>query len=174
MENCVPLSSLEPSLQECRDLVRLSLTCSLPNTDTVCMTCTGAIWTGDNSAEWDHLAMSFPMVMSIGIAGLPFAGGELSVTQTLISCKQSLLWYQLMWVGSSRIQTVSSLSGGTKEELSIHSSVHMLMLTQRGGSLGSSMRTLWGTSGGRCDAGTNSSHFSTPCSTSPRWTDHPS
>ena len=35
----------------------------------------GAIWTGDNAAEWSHLKVSVPMLLSIGIAGLPFSGG---------------------------------------------------------------------------------------------------
>jgi alpha 1,3-glucosidase len=36
----------------------------------------GAIWTGDNYAGWDHLAASMPMLMSIGLAGLPFIGAD--------------------------------------------------------------------------------------------------
>ncbi len=34
----------------------------------------GPIWTGDNAATWDHLRASVPMLLSIGLAGLPFAG----------------------------------------------------------------------------------------------------
>jgi hypothetical protein len=34
----------------------------------------GPIWTGDNSADWDHLRVSLPMIMSVSIAGLPFNG----------------------------------------------------------------------------------------------------
>uniref|UniRef100_A0A7S3PMI1 DUF5110 domain-containing protein n=2 Tax=Aplanochytrium stocchinoi TaxID=215587 RepID=A0A7S3PMI1_9STRA len=36
----------------------------------------GAIWTGDNAAEWSHLAASIPMLLTIGLAGLPFAGAD--------------------------------------------------------------------------------------------------
>ena len=36
----------------------------------------GAIWTGDNAAEWSHLKVSIPMILSIGIAGLPFIGAD--------------------------------------------------------------------------------------------------
>jgi mannosyl-oligosaccharide alpha-1,3-glucosidase len=36
----------------------------------------GAIWTGDNAANWDHLRMSAPMLMSIGLTGLTFAGAD--------------------------------------------------------------------------------------------------
>ncbi|KAJ5708964.1 Glucosidase 2 subunit alpha [Penicillium malachiteum] len=35
-----------------------------------------AMWTGDNQATWDHLAMSLPMVLTNGIAGYPFAGAD--------------------------------------------------------------------------------------------------
>ena len=36
----------------------------------------GAVWTGDNKASWDHLAASVPMILSLGIVGLPFAGAD--------------------------------------------------------------------------------------------------
>ena len=35
----------------------------------------GAIWTGDNFAEWGHLEASVPMILSVGISGVAFAGG---------------------------------------------------------------------------------------------------
>jgi mannosyl-oligosaccharide alpha-1,3-glucosidase len=36
----------------------------------------GSVWTGDNKASWDHLAVSVPMILSLGVAGLPFAGAD--------------------------------------------------------------------------------------------------
>lgn len=36
----------------------------------------GAMWTGDNQADWDHLAAAFPMILNNGIAGFPFAGAD--------------------------------------------------------------------------------------------------
>jgi len=39
----------------------------------------GAIWTGDNKAHWDDLAISFPMLLTIGVAGLAFAGGKRAI-----------------------------------------------------------------------------------------------
>lgn len=33
-----------------------------------------SIWTGDNSANWQHEALSIPMVLGLGISGVPFAG----------------------------------------------------------------------------------------------------
>ncbi|KAL5355356.1 glycosyl hydrolases family 31-domain-containing protein [Aspergillus floccosus] len=35
-----------------------------------------AMWTGDNQATWEHLAMSIPMVLNNGISGFPFAGAD--------------------------------------------------------------------------------------------------
>jgi alpha 1,3-glucosidase len=36
----------------------------------------GAVWTGDNTADWDHLAISIPMLLSLGLAGLTFTGAD--------------------------------------------------------------------------------------------------
>lgn len=36
----------------------------------------GAVWTGDNAAEWDHLKISIPMCLSLGLVGISFCGGE--------------------------------------------------------------------------------------------------
>lgn len=36
----------------------------------------GAMWTGDNQANWEHLAASIPMVLNQGISGFPFAGAD--------------------------------------------------------------------------------------------------
>lgn len=36
----------------------------------------GAMWTGDNTAEWGHLKVAAPMLLSINLAGLSFAGAD--------------------------------------------------------------------------------------------------
>lgn len=36
----------------------------------------GAMWTGDNTATWEHLRISIPMLLSINMAGLSFAGAD--------------------------------------------------------------------------------------------------
>lgn len=36
----------------------------------------GAIWTGDNLAEWSHLEVSNPMLLSLNIAALSFVGAD--------------------------------------------------------------------------------------------------
>lgn len=36
----------------------------------------GSVWTGDNYANWEHLEISVPMLLSMSIAGLPFVGAD--------------------------------------------------------------------------------------------------
>jgi mannosyl-oligosaccharide alpha-1,3-glucosidase len=36
----------------------------------------GAVWTGDNAAEWGHLAIATPMLLSLNVAGLSFVGAD--------------------------------------------------------------------------------------------------
>ena len=36
-----------------------------------------ATWTGDNSSAWNHLKMSTPMLMSMGISGMPLVGDDI-------------------------------------------------------------------------------------------------
>ncbi|KAH8966663.1 hypothetical protein BDL97_03G038000 [Sphagnum fallax] len=36
-----------------------------------------ATWTGDNLATWDHLKMSIPMAINLGLSGQPFAGPDI-------------------------------------------------------------------------------------------------
>ncbi len=36
----------------------------------------GAIWTGDNAAKWDHLRVATPMLLSLAVSGITFAGAD--------------------------------------------------------------------------------------------------
>jgi len=36
----------------------------------------GAIWTGDNTADWTHLKVATPMLLSLNIAGIVFSGAD--------------------------------------------------------------------------------------------------
>ncbi|MFN0132310.1 MAG: TIM-barrel domain-containing protein [Phycisphaerales bacterium] len=36
-----------------------------------------AMWTGDNSADWEHLEASVPMSVNMGLSGQPFAGPDI-------------------------------------------------------------------------------------------------
>ncbi|KAJ2475707.1 glucosidase II [Coemansia sp. RSA 2320] len=55
----------------------------------------GAIWTGDNAADWDHLRASVPMVLSNNIAGLHFIGADVGGFFGNPSPELMTRWYQL-------------------------------------------------------------------------------
>ncbi len=38
----------------------------------------GATWTGDNKASMEHMKMSIPMVLNLGLSGQPFSGPDIS------------------------------------------------------------------------------------------------
>lgn len=62
----------------------------------------GAMWTGDNQAEWSHLEASIPMVLSMGISGFPFAGADIGGffgnpdKELLTRWYQAGIWYPFM------------------------------------------------------------------------------
>ncbi|EFM10058.1 Alpha-glucosidase [Paenibacillus curdlanolyticus YK9] len=35
-----------------------------------------AVWTGDNRSYWEHLALSIPMIMNLGMSGVAFTGAD--------------------------------------------------------------------------------------------------
>jgi alpha-glucosidase len=37
----------------------------------------GAAWTGDNVSNWNHLALSIPMALNMGLSGQPFVGPDI-------------------------------------------------------------------------------------------------
>jgi hypothetical protein len=43
----------------------------------------GPIWTGDNTADWDHLRVSIPMVLTTNLAGIAFSGAPLWAWQSV-------------------------------------------------------------------------------------------
>lgn len=53
-----------------------------------------ANWLGDNCSRWDHLWMSIPMAMGLGVSGQPFVGADIG--GFMGSCGAELLvrWYQ--------------------------------------------------------------------------------
>lgn len=53
-----------------------------------------AMWTGDNQATWEHLAISLPMVLNNGISGFPFAGADVGGFFHNPSNELLTRWYQ--------------------------------------------------------------------------------
>jgi alpha 1,3-glucosidase len=54
----------------------------------------GAIWTGDNTAEWGHLKIASPMLLSINLAGLSFAGSDVGGFFGEPGAELFTRWYQ--------------------------------------------------------------------------------
>ncbi|QHN97596.1 putative glucan 1,3-alpha-glucosidase [Arachis hypogaea] len=55
----------------------------------------GAIWTGDNTAEWDHLRVSVPMVLTLGLTGVSFSGADVGGFFGNPEPELLVRWYQL-------------------------------------------------------------------------------
>ncbi|XP_054256929.1 neutral alpha-glucosidase AB-like [Macrosteles quadrilineatus] len=53
-----------------------------------------AIWTGDNAAEWSHLAVSIPMCLSLAISGYSFCGADVGGFFKYPDSELFMRWYQ--------------------------------------------------------------------------------
>lgn len=83
---------------------------------------TAAIWTGDNTADWGHLAIAAPMILSLAVSGNPFVGKYFNVCIALIkklktnkNCNESCV---LLLVVSSGAD-VGGFFGNPEEQLLI-------------------------------------------------------
>jgi alpha 1,3-glucosidase len=54
----------------------------------------GAVWTGDNKADWAHLKASTPMLLSLAVAGISFAGADVGGFFGDASAELLTRWYQ--------------------------------------------------------------------------------
>jgi len=54
----------------------------------------GAMWTGDNQAEWSHLQASIPMTLNQGVSGFPFGGADVGGFFGNPSKELQTRWYQ--------------------------------------------------------------------------------
>uniref|UniRef100_A0A3B1KI47 Neutral alpha-glucosidase AB n=1 Tax=Astyanax mexicanus TaxID=7994 RepID=A0A3B1KI47_ASTMX len=54
----------------------------------------GAVWTGDNAAEWGHLKISIPMCLSLGLVGISFCGADVGGFFKHPSTELLVRWYQ--------------------------------------------------------------------------------
>ncbi|XP_061360012.1 probable glucan 1,3-alpha-glucosidase [Gastrolobium bilobum] len=55
----------------------------------------GAVWTGDNSADWDHLRVSIPMVLTLGLTGMTFSGADVGGFFGNPEPELLVRWYQI-------------------------------------------------------------------------------
>ncbi|KAK3411343.1 hypothetical protein EUGRSUZ_I00112 [Eucalyptus grandis] len=55
----------------------------------------GAVWTGDNTAEWDQLRVSVPMILTLGLTGLSFSGADVGGFFGNPEPELLVRWYQL-------------------------------------------------------------------------------
>nr|XP_005988915.2 PREDICTED: neutral alpha-glucosidase AB isoform X1 [Latimeria chalumnae] len=55
----------------------------------------GAVWTGDNAAEWDHLKISTPMCLSLGLVGISFCGADVGGFFKNTEPELLVRWYQI-------------------------------------------------------------------------------
>uniref|UniRef100_A0A671RCZ9 Neutral alpha-glucosidase AB-like n=1 Tax=Sinocyclocheilus anshuiensis TaxID=1608454 RepID=A0A671RCZ9_9TELE len=55
----------------------------------------GAVWTGDNAAEWGHLKISIPMCLSLGLVGISFCGADVGGFFKHPSAELLVRWYQV-------------------------------------------------------------------------------
>merc|ERR1711935_304763 len=55
----------------------------------------GAIWTGDNGAEWGHLKSSVPMLLSLGLSGMSFVGADVGGFFGNPDAELVWRWYQV-------------------------------------------------------------------------------
>ncbi|XP_066514405.1 neutral alpha-glucosidase AB isoform X2 [Hoplias malabaricus] len=54
----------------------------------------GAVWTGDNAAEWGHLKVSIPMCLSLGLVGISFCGADVGGFFKHPGTELLVRWYQ--------------------------------------------------------------------------------
>jgi len=54
-----------------------------------------ASWTGDNTATWNHLGMSTPMLLSLGLSGYPLVGDDIGGFANSPPADLLTRWYEL-------------------------------------------------------------------------------
>lgn len=54
-----------------------------------------AVWTGDNRSFWEHLKLSMPMLMNLGMSGICFAGTDVGGFADDVNAELLVRWTQL-------------------------------------------------------------------------------
>ncbi|CAF1002078.1 unnamed protein product [Adineta steineri] len=55
---------------------------------------TSAVWTGDNAAQWSHLKIAVPMLLSLSVTGIGFIGADVGGFFFNPDAKLLVRWYQ--------------------------------------------------------------------------------
>ncbi|XP_071704204.1 probable glucan 1,3-alpha-glucosidase [Rutidosis leptorrhynchoides] len=55
----------------------------------------GTVWTGDNTAEWEQLRVSIPMILTLGLTGITFAGADVGGFFGNPDTELLVRWYQV-------------------------------------------------------------------------------
>lgn len=72
-----------------------------------------AVWTGDNKSSWDHLRMSIPMLLNMGLSGVTFCGADIGGFRETPSPELFTRWLQLgIFYPLCRVHT----AGGPQQE----------------------------------------------------------
>jgi len=53
-----------------------------------------AVWTGDNYASWEHLALTIPMLTNLSVSGVPFVGADVGGFNEMPSGELYARWLQ--------------------------------------------------------------------------------
>ncbi len=56
---------------------------------------TAAVWTGDNAAQWSHLKISIPMLLTMSVSGFGFIGADVGGFFSNPDAKLLVRWYQV-------------------------------------------------------------------------------
>ncbi len=54
-----------------------------------------AVWTGDNTSNWEHLWLQIPMLLGMGLSGMPFVGADVGGFIGSPTPELLVRWYQL-------------------------------------------------------------------------------
>ncbi|MEM4591549.1 MAG: glycoside hydrolase family 31 protein [Nitrososphaerota archaeon] len=54
-----------------------------------------AVWTGDNTSSWEHLALQIPMLLNLGLSGVPMAGDDIGGFASTATPELLTRWYQI-------------------------------------------------------------------------------
>ncbi|PNY81995.1 glycoside hydrolase family 31 protein [Deinococcus koreensis] len=73
-----------------------------------------AVWTGDNTSNWSHLALSLPMIGGLGLSGVPFVGADVGGFAEDSTGELLARWYQAA-VGYAFLRNHSALGTADQE-----------------------------------------------------------